>query len=212
MHPNYVNYDPLPNVPEELRPFLDLTTPVVSDALNRQGGMYGLHNLFEGKQMLGYAYTCRILAGDWWWFCKAIDEMSPGQVMVVDLGGGESVSVHGDLSNAGLINMKATGCIIDGGIRDVQDLKVMGMPCYYRHISPNAGNPHTDGGASNIPVVAGGQVVKPGDVLFGDDSGVVVIPGERWRDVLQVAIQQEAYEQQTAAKIYAGGPMLSYDK
>jgi regulator of RNase E activity RraA len=214
MKAEYTNYDPAKNVREELRPFLELTTPVVTDAMNRRGAMYGLHCLLPGKQMLGPAKTCRILQGDWWWVCKAIDEMEPepGQVLVVDMGGTESVSIHGDLSNAGLINVKATGCVVDGGIRDVQDLRVMGVPCYYRHISPNAGNPHEDGGTSDVPVVAGGQVVRPDDILFGDDNGVVVIPHESWEDVLERAQAQERYEQETAAKIFAGGPMLSYER
>lgn len=212
MKAEYTNYDPTKNVLEELRPFLDLTTPVVTDAMNRLGGMYGLHNLIPGKQMLGPAYTVRLLHGDWLAFCKAVDMMKPGGVVVIDMGGTESVSCHGDLSNAGLINMKATGCVVDGGIRDVQDLRVMGMPCYYRHVSPNAGNPHEDSGAIGIPVVVGGQVVHQGDILFGDDSGVVVIPQQDWREVLQKSIEQEAYEQETAAKIFAGGPMLSYDQ
>lgn len=210
MKAEYTNYDPIPNVLEELRPFLELTTPVVTDAMNRMGGMYGLHQLLPGKQMLGTAYTVRLLHGDWLWFCKAVDAMGPGGVMVIDMGGTDSVSCHGDLSNAGLINMKATGCVVDGGIRDVQDLRVMGVPCYYRHISPNAGNPHEDGGAMGIPVVVGGQVVRQGDIVFGDDSGVVVVPQEQWREVLRKSIEQEAFEQETAAKIFAGGPMLSY--
>lgn len=212
MKAEYTDYDPEAAIPEELRGFLELTTPVITDAMGRLGAMYGTHCLLPGKPMIGYAKTVRILHGDWLWVCKAIDEMEPGQVLVVDMGGTESVSIHGDLSNAGLINAKACGIIVDGGIRDVQDLRIMGMPCYYRHISPNAGNPHEDGGVTGITVVAFGQAVRDGDVIVGDDNGVVVIPQEKWREVLEAAHVQESYEQQTAQKIFDGGPMLSYDQ
>ena len=211
---NYRNYDATKYIKEELRPFLKLTTPVVADAMNRLGGMYGIHNLFQfsGKKMIGYAYTCRIQHGDWLWVCKAIDEMSEGDVLIVDMGGTESVACWGDLSNAGVMNRRGTGVIVDGGIRDIEDLLVMGVPTYYRCICPNAGNPHEEGGTSNIPVVCGGQAVRPGDVIFGDDSGVVVIPKERWREVLDASFKQEEYEQETANRIYSGGPCMSYDK
>jgi regulator of RNase E activity RraA len=212
MKPEYTNYQYMKYIHKDLKPFLELTTPVVTDAMNRQGAMYGLHHLFEGKQLLGFAFTCRLLHGDWLWVCKAIDSLHEGDVLVVDMGGTESVSCWGDLSNAGLINRHGTGVVVDGGIRDLQDLKVMGVPTYYRAITPNAGNPHEDGGAMQIPVVCGGQVVHPGDVIFGDDSGVVVIPHDHFHAVLEKAIAQEAFEKDTAAKIYAGGPMLSYNR
>ena len=211
---NYRNYDATKYIKEELRPFLKLTTPVVVDAMNRMGAMYGIHNLFQnsGKKMVGYAFTCRIQHGDWLWVCKACDAMDEGDVLIIDMGGTDSVACWGDLSNAGLMNRKGTGVVVDGGIRDIEDLLVMGVPTYYRVIVPNAGNPHEEGGAMDIPVACGGKPVRPGDVIFGDDSGVLVIPKEDWRDVLKNSFEQEAFEQDTANRIYSGGPCISYDK
>ena len=102
---NYRNYDATKYRKEELRPFLKLTTPVVVDA------MYGIHNLFQnsGKKMVGYAFTCRIQHGDWLWVCKACDAMDEGDVLIIDMGGTDSVACWGDLSNAGLMNRKGTG-------------------------------------------------------------------------------------------------------
>jgi 3-hexulose-6-phosphate synthase/6-phospho-3-hexuloisomerase len=211
---NYRNYDATQYVKEELRPFLDLTTPVVTDAMNRLGAMYGIHNLFQnsGMKMVGTAFTCRIQHGDWLWVCKACDAMNEGDVLIIDMGGTESVGCWGDLSNAGLMNRRGTGVIVDGGIRDIEDLLVMKVPTYYRSIGPNAGNPHEEGGTMGIPVVCGGQPVHPGDVIFGDDSGVVVIPKDKWQEVLIESKKQEEYEKETANRIYSGGPCSSYDK
>ena len=64
----------------------------------------------------------------------------------------------------------------------------------------------------DIPVCCGGQAVRPGDIIFGDDSGVVVIAKENWREVLAESQKQEEYEKETASRIYSGGPCISYDK
>ena len=205
-------YDPSKNISGDLKEFLNYTTPVVSDAMNRQGAMYGVNALLPGMKMVGRAFTLRTLHGDWLWVCKACDAASPGDVLVIDMGGTYSVAVWGDLSTWGFINRGGVGVVVDGGIRDVEELRAIGLPTYYRSMVPNAGNPHEDGGAMGIPIQCGGQPVNPGDIIFGDDSGVVVIPKGSYREVLEKCKAQEAYEAELLEKIKGGALTMSYDQ
>jgi regulator of RNase E activity RraA len=205
-------YDPSKNISKDLREFLKYTTPVVTDAMNRQGAMYGVNALLPGMKMIGRAFTLRTLHGDWLWVCKACDAANKGDVLVIDMGGTDSVALWGDLSCWGFINRGGVGVVVDGGIRDVEELRVIGLPTYYRCMVPNAGNPHEDGGAMGIPIQCGGQPVHPGDIIFGDDSGVVVVPQDDYRKVLKKCKVQEAYEMELLAKIKAGAPTMTYDQ
>ncbi|MFQ5761907.1 MAG: RraA family protein [Candidatus Bathyarchaeia archaeon] len=205
-------YDPTKNIRKELKEILNYTTPVVSDVMNRQGAMYGVNALFQGMKMVGPAFTLRTLHGDWLWVCKACDAANRGDVLVIDMGGTSSVAVWGDLSAWGFINRGGVGVVVDGGVRDLEELRKIGLPTYYRAIVPNAGNPHEDGGATGIPIQCGGQPVRPGDIIFGDDSGVVVVPKERYREILKKCRAQEALEAELLKKIRAGAPTLSYNR
>ncbi|WP_235735542.1 RraA family protein [Nocardioides alcanivorans] len=201
-------HDPATRGPEELRPLLELGTSVITDAMARLGAMHGGHWLHPGRTMVGYARTVVALQGNASWFCRAVDATVSGEVLVIDTGGAGSVSVHGGLSNTALVRAGACGVVVDGGIRDVAELRSTGLPCYYRHISPGMGNPDGDG-AMGVPVAAFGQAVREGDVIVGDDDGVVVVPRGRWRDVIDAGRERVLREQAVAARLRRGGSLLA---
>ena len=110
-------------------------------------------------------------------FHKAMDMAKPGDVIVIDAGGDGKRAIFGAL----MINYcKARGLggvIVDGAIRDYEELSEMDFPVYARAITPNG--PYKNGpGEINVPVVIGGKVVNPGDILVGDQDGLVVIRPE----------------------------------
>src|SRR5262249_10461287 len=118
----------------------------------------------------------------------AIDMLQPGDVLVVDLFGmGENGTIVGD--NLFYYINKATktgGLVVDGSIRDLEGIKAINMPVYFRHTHPSAiGNVMISG--INVPVRIGNATVMPGDLVFGDAEGVYFIPPALVKPVLDNA-------------------------
>ncbi len=165
--------------------FENLPTPFISDSMKRFGAMRGLAPINKGIRIAGKAFTVKTLGGDWGKVVKAVDLAQEGDVIVVDAQGME-VAVWGELATLSAINKGIKGVVIDGAIRDVDDIKRLKFPVWTRYITPNAGEPHGHG-ELNAEISCGGIPVKPGDVVVADDVGVVVVPQGRAFEILQKA-------------------------
>ncbi|MFQ6038578.1 MAG: RraA family protein [Candidatus Aminicenantales bacterium] len=158
----------------------------------------GIKPLFEGIRMIGVARTAHS-RGDFLTVIKALQEAVEDEVLVIDAEG-DKIAMAGELFATEAKRKKLAGMVIDGGCRDVAQIRKIRFPVFARHITPMAG------GASKIfktqtQVTCGGVQVSPGDILFGDDDGVVVISQEDITHIMDGAESIQATEAKVLKKI-----------
>ena len=126
-------------------------------------------------QVLGTAFTVKVPQGDNLMFHAAMDLAKPGDVIVIDAGGFTDRAIFGELMATYCKSRGIKGIVCDGAIRDRGALSQMeDFPVYARSATPNG--PYKNGpGEINVPVVIGGKVVHPGDIIIGDEDGVLVL-------------------------------------
>lgn len=163
---------------EELQEvFSKVSTPNIADAMQKEGTMEGiLPRINRGIKMVGRALTVKTADGDWAKPVEAIERARKGEVIVIDAGGGKT-ALWGELASWSCKGKGVSGVVIDGAARDIDFILDIDFPLFSRHISPKAGEPKGHG-EIGCEVVVGGQKVRTGDWIVGDESGVVVIPKE----------------------------------
>ncbi len=170
--------------PEKVREALSkVSTANISDAMHREPCMQGIQQLTcTGAKVVGRAYTVRTMDGDWAKPVEAIEKAEKGDVIVVDAGGG-TTAIWGELASWSCKTKGVEGIVIDGAVRDVDEIREFGFPVFAKHRASNAGDPKGYGGTMH-EIKCGEKRVRPGDWIVGDDSGVMVIPKE---EVVQIA-------------------------
>lgn len=118
---------------------------------------------------------------------EMIDNAKPGEVGVIVMEGTLDIAAMGNLMATAAKVRGMAGMVLDGAIRDVWDIRRMGLTVYARSISPRTAVGHYATVARNIPVECGGVTVRPGDIIVADEDGVVVVPQERADEVLKKA-------------------------
>jgi len=191
---------------ENIREMLSkVSSPNISDAMHRQGELKGIHPVCSGVKMIGPAFTVRTYPGDWAKTVEAIDEAPQGSVIVIDAGGVEP-AVWGELATHSCLENNIAGVVIDGAIRDVVEIRKLEFPAFARIITPTAGEPKGFG-EMGVPVKVGGVRVFPGDWIFGDDDGVVVIPQKRAVEITNRAMDVLEKENRIRKEIKQGGTL-----
>ncbi len=180
----------------------EVSAPNISDAMHRKGAMKGILPICTGHKIVGRAITVRTLPGDWAKPVEAIDRAGSGNVIVIDNGRAD-VAPWGGLATLSCMNRKIAGVVIDGAVRDVDEIRKLDYPLFARAIVPNAGEPKGYG-EIGVEIVCGGQVVRDGDYIVGDDSGVVVIPKERAYEIARRAKEVYKTELRIRAEIERG--------
>jgi 3-hexulose-6-phosphate synthase/6-phospho-3-hexuloisomerase len=194
---------------DEIRDLLaGVSTPNISDAMHRKGAMQGILSICGDVKMAGRAVTVQTFAGDWAKPVEAIDLAGPGDVIVINNDGGIHVAPWGELATRSCMGRGVCGVVIDGAVRDVDDIRKLRYPLFARAIVPNAGEPKGFG-EINGEILCCGQVVRPGDWIVGDMNGVVVIPGERAYEVARRAREVQKNEERIREEISRGGTLSS---
>lgn len=114
---------------------------------------------------------------------KASDLLTSGDVLVIDGGGRDDAAVVGDIVGQTIADLGCVGMVVDGAVRDLDGLDQVGLPTFARNAHPATGS-NQGPGAINVAVQCGGVAVRPGDVIRGDASGLVVIPRDHLESVL----------------------------
>lgn len=163
--------------------------------------------LIPGKRIAGRARTARITPGQNGAIHRAVHHAVAGDILVVDGSSAERFGPFGDLLADGCIAKGMVGAVFDCTIRDSADIAALGFQVFCRGFHPEA-TAKTDRGETDVPVVLGGVTVHPGDIVVGDDDGVVVIPGDAAPEVLTKVAAVAAREETIRARIHAGETTL----
>ncbi len=183
--------------------FLELSTPNVSDALDRlnlRSAPHGLLPLWPGcPKIAGRAMTMRLVpegsASPVLGTLETIGAARPGDVLVIDHGGRMDVNSWGGIATFTAVRRGLVGVVIDGITRDIDEIKALGFPAYGKGIIQQSIRHRCAFGGHRIDVHLGDVAVRTGDLIMGDENGIVVVPGEVLAAVLSLARQAAEAEE-----------------
>ncbi|GMU72982.1 MAG: RraA family protein [Burkholderiales bacterium] len=184
--------------------FAEVPTAHASDCMHRMfAGGAALRPMHGGGKLVGSALTVRVRPGDNLMVHKAIDIARPRDVIVVDAGGDLTQAIVGELMMRHAQKRLVAGFVIHGAVRDSATIRSDSFPVYALGVTHRG--PYKDGpGEINAPVAIGGMVVSPGDVIVGDEDGVVAVPLAQAEQVLALAAKHREREDRVMRDILAG--------
>ncbi len=191
--------------PDQMAALRGVPTGFVVDALGGSGGLdYRIKPVVsEQAAFCGVALTCDAGPADNLAVFAALRLLQPGDVLAAATGGHAGCAVAGDLLLGMARNCGAVAFVTDGCVRDIPGLREVGLPCFALGVTPNS--PAREGpGTVGFPLVLAGAAIATGDILVGDQDGVVVVPFERIDEVLVRLDAVRTAEAELDAKVKAG--------
>jgi regulator of RNase E activity RraA len=184
--------------------FADVVTAHLSDNMSRMAAAGSrLRPMHKSGRLVGNALTVKVRPGDNLMVHKAIDIARPRDVIVVDAGGELTHAIIGELMMRHAQKRGAAGLVINGAIRDLGTIGADTFPVYAAGVTHRG--PYKDGpGEINVTIAIDGMVVQPGDVIVGDEDGVIAVPLAQAETLLELAAAHRAKEDRTMAQILAG--------
>ncbi len=184
--------------------FRALPVANVSDSMSRiTGGGARLRPYYSGPTMSGPAFTVKTRPGDNLMVHKALDIAEPGDIVVVDAGGDLTNAIIGELMQAHARTRRLGGIVINGAIRDVAALRASPFPVFAAGVTHRG--PYKDGpGEIGVPIAIDGMVIAPGDLMLGDDDGILCVAASEVEAVLKATEAKHAAEEKQMAATLAG--------
>lgn len=193
---------PAPSLVARFRMGLDVAQ--VGDAMGAYGILdHAVKPLASGMRLLGPAVTVLTRPGDALFVQKVADVAQPGDVVVVDAGGYEEAAHFGERIGYYMQMRGIAGLVVDGAVRDRSGLVEIGFPTFARAVTPRIYGV-SGPGAINVPIQCGGVPVSPGDLVMGDDDGVVVVPRADVERVVAAAERHLAGELERLERVKRG--------
>ncbi|MDX2204793.1 MAG: hypothetical protein NW223_18740 [Hyphomicrobiaceae bacterium] len=193
--------------------FQGLATPTLANALDDipfEGVLQGLAQVVPGTRCVGRAVTVRQIAGERGDFTSAdfrvgamIDAARAGDIIVVDTGG-RAVSTFGGLATLAAKLKGVGGLVVDGGVRDREEMAEHRFPVFSRHVTPLTGRTRLAITGIGEPIACGGVRIRAGDVIVADGSGVVCVPAEHAARVAELATGYQKDDDAAAAELRKG--------
>ncbi|MEU0335645.1 4-carboxy-4-hydroxy-2-oxoadipate aldolase/oxaloacetate decarboxylase [Streptomyces sp. NPDC006193] len=202
--PGMIVTDPPKAEAEDVEALAGHGTATVGEAMGRTGFL-GTHlrPIQQGVRVAGTAVTVLCWPGDNLMIHAAVEQCGEGDILVVTTTSPCTDGLFGELFATALAHRGVRGAVLNTGIRDTAELRAMGFPAWSAAVSPQ-GTVKATGGSVNVPIVIGGQVIRPGDVIVADDDGVVVVPRERARDTAEASEARERKEAGARAAFLEG--------
>ena len=190
------------------RQFLDVPVANVSDCMSRMtAGGARLRPMHGSGRMAGPALTVKTRPGDNLMVHKALQLAVPGDVIVVDAGGDLTNAIIGEIMVGDAVLRRLGGIVINGSIRDAGALRAGDFPVFAAGVTHRG--PYKDGpGEINVPIAIDGMVIEPGDLVIGDDDGLLCVPYAEAANLLAAAQAKQEVEARMVAGIADG----SYDR
>jgi 4-hydroxy-4-methyl-2-oxoglutarate aldolase len=186
-----------------------LGSATVYEAAGRRGLIdVALHQIVADSRIAGPARTVRCGQGDNLMVHAVMERLEPGDVVVLTMPEPDAVALVGDLLATQARARGAAGLLIDAAVRDVAELRVMGLPIWARHIRIRGATKNVAGQLDEA-VEVGGALIRPGDVVVLDADGGAVVERERVDEVLEASRAREQREIVKREKLEGGA--LSYD-
>jgi 4-hydroxy-4-methyl-2-oxoglutarate aldolase len=199
--------------PKELiHAFSEFGAATVYEAAGRTGSVDpAIKPLCRGVRLLGTALTVECHPRDNLMLHKALQIAQPGDIIVSSTGGYPYAGYFGELMTISATTLEIGGLAIDGCVRDSAEILQMGFPIFCRGACMR-GTVKTNLGSVNHPILFGGVIVNPGDLVFGDDDGMVIIPQNRMETVLEASRKRAENEKQKAASLRKGVSSVELNK
>ena len=193
---------------ELLARFQRQATATIHEAMGRRGAMNSrIKPIYSEMKVCGPAVTVRCQVGDNLMLLKAIYVAHPGDILVVDAGEFSEQGQWGELASLASQARGIGGLVTNGAVRDGLAIKALGFPVFSMGLSIK-GTVKETLGSINYPISFGGTIVHPGDIILGDDDGVVVVPREEASEVIKKAEEREKKEAKTMELLREGRSLL----
>jgi len=192
--------------------FRTMGSATVHEASGRKGAVdAAVKPIARGVRICGPAFTVQCHPGDNLMLHKALERAQPGDVLVASVGAHYEAGYWGGLMATSAQARQLGGLAIDGCIRDSEEIVAMGFPIFCRGFSIR-GTAKAVLGLINHPTVFGGVVVHPGDLILGDDDGIVVVDRNECAPVLEKSIERKHAEEKKAEQLKAGSSSVELNK
>lgn len=184
--------------------FKEIGTATIHEASGRKGAVdYAIKPIAHGVRLCGPAITVQCHPGDNLMLHKALERAQPGDILVTSVGGYYEAGYWGGLMATSAVAKGLGGLAIDGCIRDSTEIIKMGFPIFCRGFSIR-GTTKTVLGLINSPILFGNVFVRPGDLVLGDDDGMVVVDRNECEAVLEKSIKRIEAEKVKSERLRAG--------
>lgn len=190
--------------PDVVRRASAFAASILADVAGRRGTLDGrIQPLSPSMRLAGPAFTIEVRPGDNLMIHAAITMAKPGDILVIDGKADRTCALMGSIMINACRKVGLGGVVIDGAVRDTEELRELGFPVYAICANPNGPTKYVPG-RINWPISCGGISIRPGDLLVGDADGVVVVEREKAESLLDDAAKKVTDERARIADIVAG--------
>ena len=190
--------------PDIVRKAAGFAASILADVAGRRGTLDGrIAAVVPSARMAGPAFTIEVRPGDNLMIHAALSLAQPGDVLVIDGKGDRTCALMGSIMMTAAKKLGLAGVVIDGAVRDTEELRALELAVYAVASNPNGPTKFTPG-RINWPISCGGVAVHPGDLVVGDADGVVVVEREKAASLLDAAAAKVSDERARVADILAG--------
>jgi 4-hydroxy-4-methyl-2-oxoglutarate aldolase len=164
--------------------------------------------IVDNVKVAGRAFTVKTMPGDNLVIFKAIEQAPPGSVLVIDGGGTDRATIWGGTSTVACVAKNIAGCVTNAAVRDVAQIRALRFPVYAAGINVR-GTVKIHPGWIQIPISLGGTPVNPGDIVIGDEDGIVIVAANRAEEIAEKSIKKQASDQAREERLARGESIKS---